>query len=875
MKIKQRFSKCATVLAITFTLGQSLLTPVQVMANGIQTTSSTEEVQSNSDIKESEDQEKKETDNLDTSRFTIPEVRKELNLEQENSIDKFLATQPLASSGYTTDGDVINFRQEKSSLFRDTGNSSGKLTKYYSDTAYISIPFITISGEENGTVWCIKPDKPFPINVEYAKKVYNDLGVYNILYYAVENGWDQENENYVDVFVALNAYLGHTYQGIDLNLPVFTSDPNVSYLLQKARDKDAPTGKFDIENKIQTADFDKANKIQKTQWYTPTFDGSNVTYDIPTNELDKEVNVELSDGNVYSGKSGTKTVSANVKFRLTAPANYTIKVKFTVSTNQRKKAALIFEPLNADVQSVVKAGGIKDPLTVPDVEATFFARLGNAKFQKLSEFSNLPLEGVVYNVEEEGKESYEMKTDAKGELNFVDRIHGTTIKVTEISNPLGYVLDPTTYELTIEAAETVSKKLVNELQMGNFKGMKQKTILDVAETKKQGTPVYKKVPLAGAEFNLVAETDIFLPDGKTLYIAKGTIVDTVVTDDKGYFESTKEFLIGEPNKYRLVEVNVPEGYRAPSEEQTVFSIPNGNNTEKLIVFDLGMIDNELQTGELNFFKRDTDGLFGLAGATLTVEMMSGLYAGTYFTFVSKAEGNNFTLPVGDIRIAEIKLPTGYMFDTNTPQTQWVTIEDGKTIVLNWNNKKLQPKVGISTQAHTGDGKTQTFTWGEEATFYDDTNLTHENIPAGTKRAYETKLHANYSDGSTAVVWTSGIKDYTVTDKEMTERVIAEYDYRKDPKADEKTTYYFSEDGYNYDNEKPKKDTEHNPKGNDPKQQLTPIVKETPKTPATPKTPTKGSLPSTGETISKMVVVSGIMISSLVVGFVLQRRRIAE
>lgn len=870
MKIKQRFSKCATILAITFTLGQSLLTPVQVMANGIQTTSSTEEVQSNSDIKESEYQVTKETDNLDTSRFNIPEVGKELNLEQENSIDKFLATQPLASSGYTTDGDVINFRQGMPSLFRDTGNSSGKLTKYYSATAYISTPFITISGEENGTVWCIKPDKPFPVNVEYAKKVYNDLGVYNILYYAVENGWDQENENYVDVFVALNAYLGHTYQGVDLNLPVFTSDPNVSYLLQKAHDKDAPTGKFDIENKIQTADFDKANKIQKTQWYTPTFDGSNVTYDIPTNELDKEVNVELSDGNVYSGKSGTKTVSANVKFRLTAPANYTKKVKFTVSTNQRKKAALIFEPVNADVQSVVKAGGIKDPLTVPDVEANFFARTGQFKLKKTSEISNLPMASVGFVVKMSTGETLEMETDKDGSTPVSKEFDfGTTGEVIEVKTPSGYVSLENTIPFTIEAGETIEVAIVNKVQKGKVTGQKFEEVYEPQATWVEGKPIYARNPAENREFDIVRENDHTLPDLKTVVGKAGEVVDHVKTDKDGNFESNVELFIGEQNKYKLVETNVPENYRKPSDIQTEFSIPYGKNTEKLVLFDQGEIDNMLKTTELTFNKKNALDLTGLnlAGAQFLVQ---GLTNDVKFMFTTENEATLLKLladkGTATYTFTEVKRPDGFGPVTGDTDTRIVTVTEGQDMTIDWENMPIvpeKPKVGISTQAHTGDGKTQTFTWGEEAKFYDDSSLTHENIPVGTKRGKVIKLHANYSDGTKGIVWDSGLVDYTVTDKEMTETVSADYDYRKNPKADEKTTYYFSEDGYNYDEDKPKKDTEHNPDGKDPKQQLTPVVKQTPKTPTTPKNPVQptktGTLPSTGESIQSLISMIGLTI----------------
>ncbi|MFD1901302.1 LPXTG cell wall anchor domain-containing protein [Enterococcus termitis] len=85
------------------------------------------------------------------------------------------------------------------------------------------------------------------------------------------------------------------------------------------------------------------------------------------------------------------------------------------------------------------------------------------------------------------------------------------------------------------------------------------------------------------------------------------------------------------------------------------------------------------------------------------------------------------------------------------------------------------------------------------------------------------------------------------------------------KADENTRWYFSEDGYNYDEEKPKKDTEHNPDGKDPEQDIKPVVKETPKKDIpkeeTPKETPKEtqSLPYTGEEMMRGATVVGLLL----------------
>lgn len=588
-----------------------------------------------------------------------------------------------------------------------------------------------------------------------------------------------------------------------------------------------------ISNYLKTPSFDNQTIDLKV--------GESITLTDTNNVLDQYINTTKTIDGVEITKNGNK-----LTLKATSSAKNGMDT-LTMWKSVQVGAALCWYK---EASQTIGTFEFKDPIPF-NLNVNVIAT-GKFTLKKTSEFSDL---GLIagFKVEMSTGETLELTTDAAGLAKCeTDFVAGTTGTVTEVLTPAGYVtIEPVTF--TIESGKTIEVAMVNHLQRGTIKGYKQQTILDTTGTKEQGKPVYKKVPLAGAEFDLVAETDILLPDGKTVYVEAGTVVDTVITNEKGYFESTKEFLIGEKNYYRLVETNVPEGYRAPSENQVLFSIPYGKATEKVIVYDLGSIDNELQSGTLKFLKRDSLNFLGIDGAEFTVEMMSGLYAGTYFTFTTIALGNEFELPVGDYRLTEIKLPSGYKFDELTPQVQWVTIKDNETVELNWNNKKLVPRVGISTQAHTGDGKSQTFIWGEDVQFYDDSKLTHEDIPNGTKRGKNVKLHAIYEDGTTAVVWESGITEYTVTDKEMTERVIAEYDYKKDPKATPKTRWYFSEDGCDEDG---KKDTEHNPDGTDAKQDITPVLKET----VTTKTTKTGSLPTTGERVFVAFTYGGMIIA---------------
>ncbi|MGL4696832.1 SpaA isopeptide-forming pilin-related protein, partial [Enterococcus larvae] len=519
MKIKQQFSKCATVLAVVATIGQASLAPAQALASELE---ATEQSTTESIVDQEQVSEESNTSNASIIDLTpvVDIPTSESDEAAEATVDPVsLIGRSTTSYAYTTDGDVISYPRQ--SMTREIGNSTVMLTKEYANGAFVTTGYITVSGEENGPAWCIEPDKPFPVNIEYAKSVYQDEGVFNILYYAALNGWDQQNEHYVDVFVALNAYLGHSYGGVPLNSPTFTTDPTVAYLLQKTQDKDAPAGSFDIENKVQTADFELSTKIQKTDWYTPVADSENTTYDIPTDSFDSAVSVELSDGRTLQAKTGTHTISSQVKFRLVANAAYEKEVKFTVNSNKLKVAALSFKPVGVDGQTIVKAGAIKDPISIPDVTATFFARLGKVKVAKTDGVTGKFVPGTVFDVIAEGK-TFTVTTGADGTYELPEEfVHGTTGQIIEKSVPSGYVLDTTPLNFTIEAGETVTVTQKNDIQKAVATFEKEVEVFDAEKTKETGLPVYENIPLEGGEFTIENVNDTTAPDQETVLTPAG------------------------------------------------------------------------------------------------------------------------------------------------------------------------------------------------------------------------------------------------------------------------------------------------------------------------------------------------------------------
>lgn len=240
-----------------------------------------------------------------------------------------------------------------------TGNSTGKAAKYYGGYE-TSTPWISADGLP---ALCINPDKPWPINHSYIGKTYNDIGVYNIMYYAQQRGFLTKEATYVDTFVALNWYLGHrTYRAQ-------MEDPTVKWLYNKAKNPDAPRGIFDIQNKVQTATFKSGNSYQETDWYKAVSDGSGIKYTVT---VPKNITLITNDNKTY--QSGKVTLNQNQQFKLRANVDYSGTVSLSANTNILRNYALLFLPTSGNVQRLVSIKGTSDPATVPNIKATFYKR---------------------------------------------------------------------------------------------------------------------------------------------------------------------------------------------------------------------------------------------------------------------------------------------------------------------------------------------------------------------------------------------------------------------------------------------------------------------------------------------------------------------
>ncbi|EAC5024882.1 hypothetical protein AR101_12560 [Listeria monocytogenes] len=539
--------------------------------------------------------------------------------------------------GKTTDGDIITSSYNPRQLLKsNNGNSSGKWSAMYGGYE-TSTSFITVNGE---TAFCIDPSKDFPVNKEYAKQVYNDIGVMNILYYGYPHNGSSE-KNYVDTYVALNYYLGH------FNSSSMANDSGVKYLLDKAKSKSAPLGEFSIGNKVQTAKWNPTTKRQETGWYSTTYEstgGANY-YTLPT--LPAGVSAVTSDGKTYTGNN--IRIEAGKDFKLVADATYDGTISMTVDTDIRKQSALQFIPTTSDVQRLVSAGGVTDPISVTGVKATFEAQVGDLKIKKNGS-DNRTLANAEYDVKDSsGKVVAHVKTGSDGTVTAKDLLMGD-YTVVETKAPAGYTIDNTVRKVTVKAAETTLLNVTNKAI--SFQVKVKKTDAETGDTA-QGD-----ASLVGAKYGIYED-------------AAATKLLDEITIGEDLTALSKKILLGGASKTVYVkETKAPAGYNIDptihavkvDQKDDVTELLLGNAASKETVikggFELIKFANKplLQSTLATLPEGQKQ---ALEGAEFTATLKStGVVAQTQTTDLNGA-ANFQNLPYGTYVVRETKTPTGY------------------------------------------------------------------------------------------------------------------------------------------------------------------------------------------------------------------------
>lgn len=213
-------------------------------------------------------------------------------------------------------------------------------------------------------------------------------------------------------------------------------------------------------------------------------------------------------------------------------------------------------------------------------------------------------------------------TDVTGKLMMPEKLPYGNYEIIEQCTAYGYVLDSAPIAFKVDGVKTVvTVEKFNMPQKGIIRISKSGEIFfSAVETDGVYSLVFADKNLAGATYEITAAEDIVTPDG-TLRYAKGTVVDTVTTDENGAAESKALYL----GKYTVSETKAPYGMVLNGTPKTVELTYAGETVE--VTETAAEFYNERQKAALSLAKilgRDETFDIGDNGEILSVQF--GLYA---------------------------------------------------------------------------------------------------------------------------------------------------------------------------------------------------------------------------------------------------------
>ncbi|MEB5953054.1 SpaA isopeptide-forming pilin-related protein [Enterococcus innesii] len=279
---------------------------------------------------------------------------------------------------------------------------------------------------------------------------------------------------------------------------------------------------------------------------------------------------------------------------------------------------------------------------------------GHAEVLKVDEETGLPLAGAVFRfVTSDGQEK-ELTTGADGKARWENLMVDTTVTITEIKAPNGYILNSNPQTLTIRANETTTVRFDNKEQLANLTVIK--------EDEETGNAPQGAAMLFGAKYDL---TD-----------ADGNFVATLTMDNVDGISQAeiKGLKLG---TYFLQEVEAPEGYNLdPTKHEVQLTYAGQNET---VAIHSRTVTDRVIKGHIEGYKFGSRPLIPNSLADI-VERISGTnqdikppLEGVELTATAHATGQEYVVTTGEngffrfenlpydtYTISETKGPDGYL-----------------------------------------------------------------------------------------------------------------------------------------------------------------------------------------------------------------------
>lgn len=213
-------------------------------------------------------------------------------------------------------------------------------------------------------------------------------------------------------------------------------------------------------------------------------------------------------------------------------------------------------------------------------------------------------------------------TDVSGKLMMPEKLPYGNYEIIEQCTAYGYVLDSAPIAFKMDGEKTVvTVEKFNMSQKGVIRITKSGEIFfSAVDSDGVYSLVFADKNLAGATYEITAAEDIITPDG-TLRYAKGMVVDTVTTDEKGTAESKALYL----GKYTVSETKAPYGMVLNGTPKTVELTYAGETVE--VTETAAEFYNERQKAALSLAKiLGKDDIFNIGNNGEILSVQFGLYA---------------------------------------------------------------------------------------------------------------------------------------------------------------------------------------------------------------------------------------------------------
>ena len=309
------------------------------------------------------------------------------------------------------------------------------------------------------------------------------------------------------------------------------------------------------------------------------------------------------------------------------------------------------------------------------------------------------LAGAVYGIYTDWNGTNEVgrfTTDEWGNTNTVE-LNAGTYYVKEISAPMGFAMDYTTYEVVVTAGQTATVYVTDIPQSDPVMIILQK----------QDSETNTDIPQAGArlenaEFTIKYFSGLYDTNPEDLGV-QPTRQWILRTNEKGQSLLSEDFKISGDNLYytsngeptlpigtvTIQETKAPEGYLLNSQIFVQQITSNGSTDQVINTYNAPIIPEQVMKGSVELYKADAESGNALAGAVYGIYFHDGSEVGRLTTDI-KGYARSELLPYGSYYLQEITAPNGYVLDT--AQYPFTIGTAGQVITINATDKNQMGQI---------------------------------------------------------------------------------------------------------------------------------------------------------------------------------------